>query len=445
MFKFPDNLYTDVRMEDVYETKIVYNQRELEESRTRTYKAAFIRIFDGHKWYYGSTSDIDNIQGEIDTLSGYASPDKDIYAHPVVQGLQINKEHLMRYEDGNVSAIYIDKKQELLGEYFPLLQDSKYIKNWNANYLDKRIVKEFYSSKGAEIAFDTQFLGISIGMGFADGEKRLSERYQKVGDSFGSLEGHTGEFKEFIARCEAFLLNSRPCKPGKYTMVLSPIAAGVFAHESFGHKSEADFMIGDELMKKEWSIGKKVGSDILSIVDTGEIPGFGYTPFDDEGTRAGKTYLVKNGRLSGRLHSSSTAASLDEAVTGNARAISFEYEPIVRMTTTYIEPGNKTKEELISEVSEGIFIDTIRHGSGMSTFTMAPGLAYYIRDGKLAEPVRIAVITGNVMETLKEIDGLSSELELYSSVLGGCGKNDQYPLNVAMGGPYVRVRALNAQ
>ncbi|WP_276318583.1 hypothetical protein [Marinitoga lauensis] len=41
--------------------------------------------------------------------------------------------------------------------------------------------------------------------------------------------------------------------------MLSPEAAGVFAHESFGHKSEADFMIGDEKMKEEWQIGKKVG------------------------------------------------------------------------------------------------------------------------------------------------------------------------------------------
>ena len=44
-------------------------------------------------------------------------------------------------------------------------------------------------------------------------------------------------------------------------------------------------MIGDETMMKEWAIGKKVGADNLSIVDTGEILGSGFVPFDDEGTK----------------------------------------------------------------------------------------------------------------------------------------------------------------
>ena len=53
--------------------------------------------------------------------------------------------------------------------------------------------------------------------------------------------------------------------------------------------------------------------------------------------KAKKTYLIKDGILTGRLHSATTAASLNEELTGNARALNFEFEPIVRMTTTYIE------------------------------------------------------------------------------------------------------------
>lgn len=77
-------------------------------------------------------------------------------------------------------------------------------------------------------------------------------------------------------------------------------------------------MLGDETMKKEWSIGKKVGSDGLSIIESGTFEGCGYVPYDDEGTRATRTYLIKNGFLAGRLHSAETAAELGEAVTGNA-------------------------------------------------------------------------------------------------------------------------------
>jgi TldD protein len=167
--------------------------------------------------------------------------------------------------------------------------------------------------------------------------------------------------------------------------------------------------------------------------------------YDDEGTRACETYLIKNGTLAGRLHSAYTAAALDEKLTGNARAKDFEYEPIVRMTSTYILPGNKTKEQLISEVSDGILIETINHGSGMSDFTIAPRRAYRIRNGKITEPVSISVITGNVFSTLNEIDGLSDKLEILSFIMGGCGKMEQYPLSVGFGGPYVRVRTINAR
>jgi TldD protein len=445
MFKFPQHLYTDVRIEDVYETKVVYTLGEVEESKNRSYKAAFIRLFDGERWYYGSTSNIENIQDEINTLASYANPNENIYNNPIVKKLQVNKESLIKFEEDSVAKVEMEKKHDLLKEYFPILESDDLIKSWKANYVDKRVVKEFYSSKGAEITFDIQLAGLSIRMNFVDDEKRLFESYEKTSDAFDKLNAPLDEFKLRINECENFLFNSKPIESGKYTVILSPLAAGVFAHESFGHKSEADFMIGDETMRKEWSIGKKVGSDILSIVDDGNIAGSGYIPFDDEGTKAEKTYLIKDGILSGRLHNSTTAEYLDEDLTGNARAVNFEFEPIVRMTTTYIETGDKSKDELFSEVEEGIYIKTIKHGSGMSTFTIAPSLAYHVKNGKIAEPVNISVVSGNVMNTLGEIDGLSNELELLSFVLGGCGKMEQYPLQVSFGGPYVRVKNLNVQ
>ena len=132
-------------------------------------------------------------------------------------------------------------------------------------------------------------------------------------------------------------------------------------------------------------------------------------------------------------------------LTGNARSLNFEFEPIVRMTTTYILPGDKKLDELISEVKEGIFVETIKHGSGMSTFTLAPSISYMIRDGKIAEPVNISVISGNVFETLNLIDGVSDKLTLLSFSMGGCGKMEQAPLPVGFGGPYVRVKELDVR
>lgn len=445
MFRFPKSLYTDVRIENVYETKIIYTLGEIEESKVRNYKAAFIRVFDGERWYYSSTTDIDNIQNEIDSLATYGRPNKEIYNNPIVKKLQVNNEELIKFQENDVSKIEIKEKHDLIKKTFPILEKNQYIKHWKTIYVDEYIKKEFYSSKGSKVIYDSQFSGFSIGMRFSHGNKKFTESYQKSKETFKNLDINIKEIQNFVNKCENFLLNSKPVKPGKYTVILSPETAGIFAHESFGHKSEADLMLGDAAMEKEWTIGKKVGSNILSIVDDGNIIGRGYVPFDDEGTKSEKTYLIKDGVLKGRLHSATTANSLDENLTGNARATNFMYEPIVRMTTTYIEAGDKTKEELFSEVEKGIFIDTFNHGTGMSTFTIAPSLAYYIRNGKIAEPVNISVITGNVMETLKEVNGLSNEVEITNFILGGCGKMEQQGLPIGFGGPYVRVKNMDVQ
>ncbi len=445
MFKFHGGLYSDVRIEDVFETNITFTLGKISEYKIRNYKAAFVRVYDGKRWFYSSTSQIEQIQDEIDKLNKMADPNPGINEDGIIKKLEVNKGEFFNFKENDISKVPEEDKLGLLKELFPVITENKYIKSWTARYIDCRKVKEFYSSKGADIKYDTQSCGFSIGFAMSEGEKKFQETYQRGTESFHDLLNQKELLRKRISESEDFLLNSKPVEKGIYTVVLSPLAAGVFAHESFGHKSESDFMVGDETMKKEWSLGKKVGADILTIVDDGNEPGSGFVPFDDEGTSARKTYLIKNGVLAGRLHSGSTAAILEEELTGNARSMNFEYEPIVRMTTTYIERGAETKEELFGKVRNGIYIDTIKHGSGMSTFTIAPSLAYMIRDGKIAEPVNISVITGNVFKTLTDIDGVSDEVELLSFVTGGCGKMEQYPLPVGFGGPYVRVNNINVQ
>ena len=203
-------------------------------------------------------------------------------------------------------------------------------------------------------------------------------------------------------------------------------------------------MIGDEEMKKEWEIGKKVADTAVSIVDCGIDPlTSGYCPFDDEGNPAHKTYLINKGILTGRLHSTETAKALEEQITGNAQAINFEYEPIVRMTNTYMEKGNLSLDELFKPIEDGYFIKAVTHGSGSSTFTMAVNRAYKIEKGKVTYPVKINVTTGTVFQTLHEIDGISDTVEIKNQVFGGCGKGYQWPLRVSFGGPYIRIKSYN--
>lgn len=444
MYKFNPKFYADVRIEDRFTTAIVYKNGALDSCRVRNEKRAFIRVYDGQIWLYASTSDTNKIQSELDNLYAQATPCDDIANHPIVKRYQVNVATEYKFENRNVRNVSVEDKKELCKRILPHVK-SQFLAMSQIGYQDRNSRYEFYSSKGADIKYDYQMCGIlAVGV-LAAPDDFVQAVYQLAKPYFDEIKGFEADIEKKMADADNFVQNAKPCKKGKYPVILSPMAAGMFAHESFGHKSEADFMLGDEQMAKEWVLGKKVGSEILSIVDTGADFGSGYVPFDDEGTRCTKTYLIKDGILCGRLHSATTAAALDEELTGNARAIDCKFEPIVRMTNTYIEPGNSTFDELVAGIDEGYFIDTVSHGSGGSTFTIAPSIAYEIKNGKLGGPVKISVVTGDVFETLMKIDGLSDETVFEDGVFGGCGKMEQFPLHVLDGGPFVRVKEMNVQ
>ena len=445
MIQFRDGFYADIRTEDRSRTVISYKAGILEEMRIRVERQAFIRVYDGKLWYYASVTDIEHLQRTLDGLYAAATENPRILEDPVVQRFEKNRDTILSFDGCSVRDIPLKEKQELLLSYLPLLAEDPCITMPEGAYLDRSSLFHFQSSLGADIRYDYQTCGLAFSCSMAEGEKKFTGTWQKGGTRFEDMRGLEVEIRAAVSEQTAFLRDSVPVRAGKYPVVLSPEAAGVFAHESFGHKSESDFMLSDESMKDEWQLGKAVGSPILSIVEFGGVPGCGFVPYDDEGTRARKNYLIRYGVLSGRLHSAQTAAALDEGLTGNARAIDCTFEPIVRMTTTYIEGGDLDFDQLIAPIRKGYFIKTIQHGSGMSTFTIAPSVAYEITDGKLGRPVQISVITGSVFETLGLIDGLTKDVELLSFVTGGCGKMEQQNLPVGFGGPYVRVSSMNVQ
>ena len=445
MIEFKEGYYADVRIEDRFRTTITYKAGVLEEMKARTEKQAFLRVYDGKLWYYASVTDINHLQKTLDGLYSAATANPEILEDPIVKRFERNRDELISFADCSVRDIPLAVKQELLLSYLPIMSEEPAVTLPEGTYLDRNSVFRFVSSLGADITYDYQTCGIKLTFAMTEGEKQFHGSWSDGVIRFEDLCGFEETIRNSVREQANSMRNAVPVEAGKYPVVLSPEAAGVFAHESFGHKSEADFMLSDESMKEEWQLGKTVGSPILSIAEYGGVPGVGYVPYDDEGTKARKNYLIRNGVLAGRLHSAQTAAALDEGLTGNARAMSCEFEPIVRMTTTYIEGGDLSFDELIAPIEKGYFIKTVKHGSGMSTFTIAPDVAYEIVNGKLGRPVQISVISGNVFETLGLIDGLTKEVELLSFVGGGCGKMEQYPLPVGLGGPYVRVSEMNVQ
>lgn len=445
MYNFSEGVYTDVRIESRFNTVISFNDGKLEEKKQRDEQRAFIRVFDGKMWYYSSTTDVSDVQSKIDELSKKAKRNAKILNNKTVRKFEVNCDVKMQFCADCVKNVPLEQKIALLKSYLPEVSFSPLAKMPGGTYLDRYSIFEFYSSKGSYIKYDYQTAGVILSATLSEGEKHFSASFRYGDDKFSALKGLKRKIRESIQEQISFMQNSVSVTAGEYPVILSPEAAGVFAHESFGHKSEADFMLADEGIKREWTIGKTVASPILSIVDSGKIAGTGYCPYDDEGTHARKNYVIKNGVLTCRLHSVQTAVALKEKLTGNARAVNCTFEPIVRMTNTYIEKGDLTVDELFAGVKHGYYVKTVKHGSGMSKFTIAPHVCYEIVDGKITRPVQISVITGDVFTTLGLIDGLSDKVEILSFVGGGCGKMEQSPLPVGLGGPHVRVSKMFVQ
>ncbi len=235
-------------------------------------------------------------------------------------------------------------------------------------------------------------------------------------------------------------LSHPPIKGNTYTVVIDPILTGLFVHEAFGHLSEADMAYENPDILEVMTLGRQFGPKNLQIFDGAQPQGHrGSYLYDDEGTPATTTQLIKDGILVGRLHSRETAGKLGEEPTGNARCLNYHYAPIVRMTNTWIARGETPVADLFSDISEGVYAKNWRGGmTNGEMFTFSAGEAWMIRHGEIAEPVRDVTLSGNVFSTLADIEAIADDF--YWDESGGCGKGNQSGLAVGCGGPSLRIR-----
>jgi TldD protein len=277
----------------------------------------------------------------------------------------------------------------------------------------------------------------------AHDQDNLQTAHVSVGsaDDYGAIENRHAQMAE-VARRAAGLLRARPVQGGIYTVVLDPELAGVLIHEAFGHLSEADYGYADERIQALMRLGRRLGPPGLNVVDgAGEARRRGAYTYDDEGTPASKTYLIQDGVLVGRLHSRETAGVMGEAATGNARAASYRFPPIVRMTNTCIEPGSATFDGMIADIQEGIYVIGSYGGeTSLDRFTFSSAAALMIRNGQLAEMVRGVELAGAVFETLHHIEAIGNDLTWDQS--GDCSKEQQTSLPVSSGSPHIRIRSI---
>ena len=308
------------------------------------------------------------------------------------------------------------------------------------------------SSEGAKVYSRVPRVAMDIFLTAYDPQKGSAQRMINLGESSGwegverwDVPTVVGKEVEDLA---SILLKAEAMKEETSDVVLGPDVVGIVSHESSGHPGEADRILGREAAQagetylQRDSLGLKVGSEVVNVVEDPTIPrSYGFYLFDDEGVRARKRYLIKEGRISEFLHNRETANEFGVASNASARSVAYNREPIVRMSNTFVEPGDLGFEELVEGVRFGVYIKNFMEWNidDRRYNQRYVGLeAYRIEDGELRGRLRNPVLEMTTPSLWSAVDAVGKELRFSAAT---CGKGDPMQgVPVWTGGPHMRLR-----
>jgi len=314
--------------------------------------------------------------------------------------------------------------------------------------------KTIITSDGARVSSSIPRVALSAFMTAYHPQKGAVQRFFDRGEAAGWETVERWDIVR-LAREEAYslakvLMEAEKPPKGVVDMILGPEVIGLVSHESSGHPGEADRVLGREAAQagetylKADSLGMRVGSQLVNVVDDPTIKGsFGFYLYDDEGVKARKRVLIKEGVINEFLQNRETASVFGVESNGASRANAYNREPIVRMANTFLEPGDYTFEELVEDVREGIYIKNFMEWNiDDRRFNQRyVGLeAYKIEDGELEGLVRNPVLEVTTVGLWSAVDAVGKDLEFQAAY---CGKSDPMQgMPVWTGGPHTRLRGI---
>ena len=312
-----------------------------------------------------------------------------------------------------------------------------------------RTHKRFRSTEGADLTQTILHVGGGVEC-FALSESVLQRRSYP-----NSFRGHCGSggWEQITALDlegqavphaeEAVALLDAPVLPEQTgTLVLGGSQLALQVHESCGHATELDRVLGSEaafagtsflsVPERGWL---RYGSPAVSItVDTTTPGALGTYGFDDEGVEAGRHPLVVEGVLQGFLTSRETAGVLgpDVRSNGTMRADGWGRIPLIRMSNIHLEPGTGTLEELLADTGDGVYMTTNRSWSiddRRLDFAFGCEVAYEIKDGRLGRRFRDPGYAGRTPTFWGSCDAVTGPGEWQVHGTPNCGKGE--PMQVA--------------
>ncbi len=264
-------------------------------------------------------------------------------------------------------------------------------------------------------------------------------------NSFGRQQGKAGyefvtarrlpEHAERVAEEAVALLRAPQCPATVTTVILDSTQVALQVHESCGHPTELDRVLGDEASFAGTSfltldkLGTfRYGSPQVNIYADATIPGaLGTFGFDDEGVPAQRSAIVKDGIFVGYLMSRETAASLGRHSNGTMRADGWNRIPLIRMTNINLEPGDWDLDDLIADTDDGIYMAVNKSWSiddKRLNFQFGTQLAYEIKNGKLGRMLKNASYTGITPQFWQSCDAICNQDHWQIWGLPNCGKGE---------------------
>lgn len=322
----------------------------------------------------------------------------------------------------------------------------------------------FVSSEGSDLDQTIVHTGAGIEAVAVEGDDVQTRSYP------GSFRGHyaSGGYEvvtdldlpgHALATAEeaAALLTARECPTGETTLVLDGHQMMLQVHESVGHPTELDRVLGTEAAFAGTSfvaisdLGRlRYGSELVNITSDATVPGgLGTYAYDDEGVAGQRVDLVRDGTLVGFQTSRETAAAIGaDRSNGAMRAEGWENLPLIRMPNINLLPGAGSLDDLLADVGDGIYMATNKSWSiddKRKNFQFGCEIAWEIKKGKLRRLLKNPRYTGDTPSFWAACDAIAGPEEWSMRGTPNCGKGQPgQTMRVGHGTAPARFRNISA-
>ena len=451
--------YCDARAEQQERKSVMIEDKQIDHVRTNNDRGIGIRIARNGTWGFCSITNpksSEQIKDAIDNSIKSLTNDVTGKIRKIKLFPNITKKAIVDFPV--LKKPELDEMIKIGFECNEIISDTPKIIKSTINPWYTVNSKYFVSSEGSEIL--QNYTDTVTDMVATAHESGLTQSVNITEGGRGGLEQIISDKKIFesakeIAAKASQLLNAKQAKGEESTVVMNPDFVSLLTHEILGHPSEADRVLGKEMA---WAggawwkgkIGTKIGSKHLNVFDDPTIKNsLGWYHYDDEGVKTKKTTLVQDGILTNHMQNRETGPIFDSEPTGNMRATSYRFMPLIRMACTCIGKGDQNVEEMISEVKHGYLISNMKIPSiDMKRYNWSISCQYAqrIENGETTDLLRDVIVMGTAPKFFESIDACGNDFTVRP--ITNCGKGDpMQSMIMGNGGPTIRgtatVRSVN--